>query len=637
MATSSVGALLQTAHIGHHLSSEQSSEQGSIKSFRNVGAYEHATRPFSFGSKEALRIRNLLVQSLSKASSRAASAPYGPRQSRRQGQAPEQVKCAARKRFDSSELGERSLDTEADVVIIGAGIIGLSIAHTLLRDTPFSVAVIDRAQPCAGATGAGQGYIWLGNRQPGTPAWDFAKWSKSLWEDFADELALEPSQTTAPLGWNKNGSLLVAGNGKEAAALKTQVDLLQSAGLGAELWDAQRTRAVEPALLIEDDGGAAFLPDDAQLDAELAVAALRARCQGHVAAGRYTELFYEPVQTFLWSSDGSAVQGVRTSKRTVRANRSVILATGAWTSDVLAADSDGRTELGSAFAAISPRKGHLLIVEGPGLPRLKHALMECEYSANAARAATAAERSSWPPQSPNPPSANANGTPPLNGDRNSSPESSGNGRVAESSTEERSYRSREAGVSSAGDTSARMMSAERPVIPPGPYKPSVPWEFPLSAKTLNRDTENHETLNPPSSVSVAMTATTDPFGRLLIGSSREFSGFDTGIRDETIVAIIRRAAKFLPALEGLVRGADVRNSVRTGLRPYAANGRPSIGVVPGVDGLLVAAGHEGSGLCLAPGTAAIVRDLLLGVTPEIDCSHFAPQTVSPLAGTNLIK
>jgi hypothetical protein len=59
-------------------------------------------------------------------------------------------------------------------------------------------------------------------------------------------------------------------------------------------------RALEPALSIGDDGGAAFLPDDAQLDAELAVAALRDWCKEHVATGRYTELFYEPVQAFLW-------------------------------------------------------------------------------------------------------------------------------------------------------------------------------------------------------------------------------------------------------------------------------------------------------------------------------------------------
>lgn len=37
-----------------------------------------------------------------------------------------------------------------------------------------------------------------------------------------------------------------------------------------------------------------------------------------------------------------------------------------------------------------------------------------------------------------------------------------------------------------------------------------------------------------------------------------------------------------------------------------------MGPVPGVEGLLVAAGHEGSGLTLAPATAALVADYLLG-------------------------
>jgi heterodisulfide reductase subunit A-like polyferredoxin len=69
---------------------------------------------------------------------------------------PEKIVCAARKQFNAPELGERGLDTEVDIVIVGAGIIGLSIAHTLLHDTTFSVALVDRAQPCAGATGAGE-------------------------------------------------------------------------------------------------------------------------------------------------------------------------------------------------------------------------------------------------------------------------------------------------------------------------------------------------------------------------------------------------------------------------------------------------------------------------------------------------
>lgn len=42
-----------------------------------------------------------------------------------------------------------------DVVVIGAGIIGLTIARQFLLESDLSVAVVDAAIPCAGATGAG--------------------------------------------------------------------------------------------------------------------------------------------------------------------------------------------------------------------------------------------------------------------------------------------------------------------------------------------------------------------------------------------------------------------------------------------------------------------------------------------------
>lgn len=42
-----------------------------------------------------------------------------------------------------------------DVVIVGAGIIGLTIARQFLIGSDLSVAVVDKAVPCSGATGAG--------------------------------------------------------------------------------------------------------------------------------------------------------------------------------------------------------------------------------------------------------------------------------------------------------------------------------------------------------------------------------------------------------------------------------------------------------------------------------------------------
>lgn len=55
---------------------------------------------------------------------------------------------------------------DADVCILGAGIIGLATALALLRaDAHLRVALLDRQGPCAGATGAGQGVSGRAGRQ----------------------------------------------------------------------------------------------------------------------------------------------------------------------------------------------------------------------------------------------------------------------------------------------------------------------------------------------------------------------------------------------------------------------------------------------------------------------------------------
>lgn len=46
-----------------------------------------------------------------------------------------------------------------DVVIIGAGIIGLSTARQFLLHSDLSVAVVDKEVPCSGATGAGKTFM----------------------------------------------------------------------------------------------------------------------------------------------------------------------------------------------------------------------------------------------------------------------------------------------------------------------------------------------------------------------------------------------------------------------------------------------------------------------------------------------
>lgn len=68
------------------------------------------------------------------------------------------------------------------------------------------------------------------------------------------------------------GSLLVGKTSQECAALKQKVHELSEGGLRAEYLSSADLFLKEPAILVDDETGAAFLPDDSQLDAHRAVA-----------------------------------------------------------------------------------------------------------------------------------------------------------------------------------------------------------------------------------------------------------------------------------------------------------------------------------------------------------------------------
>ncbi|WP_367757285.1 FAD-dependent oxidoreductase [Ammoniphilus sp. 3BR4] len=52
-------------------------------------------------------------------------------------------------------------------------------------------------------------------------------------------------------------------------------------------------------------------------------------------------------------------------------------------------------------------------------------------------------------------------------------------------------------------------------------------------------------------------------------------------------------------------------------RPYTGDGLPIIDETPGVKGLIIAAGHEGDGIALAPIAGHLVADLLEGNGPYV--------------------
>lgn len=87
--------------------------------------------------------------------SSAITSPY-PRARGRSNSGPDRSARRASRGTAGCFQSARAEVLEVDVAIVGAGIIGISIAHRLLTTTSMSVALIDAAQPCAGATGAGK-------------------------------------------------------------------------------------------------------------------------------------------------------------------------------------------------------------------------------------------------------------------------------------------------------------------------------------------------------------------------------------------------------------------------------------------------------------------------------------------------
>jgi len=106
-------------------------------------------------------------------------------------------------------------------------------------------------------------------------------------------------------------------------------------------------------------------------------------------------------------------------------------------------------------------------------------------------------------------------------------------------------------------------------------------------------------------------------GNLLLGSTREFAGFDWRTTVEGLRGIARRTRAVLPGLSDL-------NVIRSfaGLRPYTPDGLPILGPVEGVDGFIMAAGHEGDGIALSPITGELIAQFIEEGRTEIPLDPF---------------
>jgi glycine/D-amino acid oxidase-like deaminating enzyme len=92
----------------------------------------------------------------------------------------------------------------------------------------------------------------------------------------------------------------------------------------------------------------------------------------------------------------------------------------------------------------------------------------------------------------------------------------------------------------------------------------------------------------------------------LVGATVEDVGFQKNTTPEGIESLKNAGVEIIPMLKDL----EVAEHW-AGLRPFAADGLPVIGNIPGYENVFVATAHYRNGILLTPLTADLVAELVL--------------------------
>ena len=211
----------------------------------------------------------------------------------------------------------------ADVAVVGAGVIGLSIAWRLAR-RGLSVVVFERGTAGGGASLAATGMLAAAaEHEPGGhDLLALALASQRQWPQFCADLEAQSGRT---IDFRSDATLVVALGRDEVERLRFRHHLHQTCGLPTRWLGAAEVRALEPALRPVAAG--LHCAEDHQVDPRLVMAALRTACR---AAG--VRLFERCAVTAIDTRAGTAC-GVVTGRGACRAG-AVVVAAGAWTGGV---------------------------------------------------------------------------------------------------------------------------------------------------------------------------------------------------------------------------------------------------------------------------------------------------------------
>ncbi len=210
----------------------------------------------------------------------------------------------------------------SDVLVVGGGVIGMSIARALKKNGAGKVTVLDSGRLGQEASSAAAGMLTSqADAEKHDDLFDLCYEGRGLYEGFAEELKAE---TGIDIELETSGTLSVSFNEDDERRLDKIYSWQNAAGFPVQKLDTRELLELEPRLSSEVKGGL-FFPRDVQVENRLLVEALAVSLK-HLGV-RIVE--NTPVTSLL--AENGKISGVETPVGNFSAPI-VVLAAGAWSS-----------------------------------------------------------------------------------------------------------------------------------------------------------------------------------------------------------------------------------------------------------------------------------------------------------------
>lgn len=242
-----------------------------------------------------------------------------------------------------------------DVIVVGGGIIGCSVAWQLSK-LEKKVLVIERTDVASGSAGATDGVVGYHTKKPGVQL-DLAVQSIEMFKTLSQELGMD-----VEYGFEAGGMQPVEDK-EQWDMLSAMVEEQRKSGVDIRMISAEEACKIEPNLS-PDIYGALYSPTSGKINPlKLTMA------YAHAAKQLGAEIMTNTEVTGFLIEDGRC-KGVKTSKGEFRAP-AVVNACGSWAGKV--------AKLAGLDLPIKPRKGQLAVTEPIG-PFLKATVQCARYN-----------------------------------------------------------------------------------------------------------------------------------------------------------------------------------------------------------------------------------------------------------------